>query len=124
MTGLLAVRWLGEGSPSRSIKAHSRESLSCFSTLMSSYVRENPRLNENTRFPGRKKECSSIIQKPISARRVSVTSLVNPFVSSEMCHVSGYETSPNLHDEHPSDNTSRSSLRVVVFAFYCQEFVF
>lgn len=53
--------------------------------------------------------------KSQSARSVSVTSFVNPFVSNEMCHVLSYMKPPDLHDEHPSDNNSRFSLHFGVF---------
>lgn len=74
--------------------------------------------------PAERSNAHQLFKSQSAHGSVSVTSLVNPFVSSEMCHVSGYETSPDLRDEHPRDNNSRSSLSFQVFTFYTQVFGF
>lgn len=93
MTGLAVVGG-GGGSPSRSIKAHSRESLSCFSTLNRRvmYVKI-PDSMKTLDSPAERRNAHQLFKSQSAHGSVSVTSLVNPFVSSEMCHVSGYETS-------------------------------
>lgn len=46
--------------------------------------------------PAERSNAHQLFKSQSAHGSVSVTSLVNPFVSSEMCHVLGYETSPDL----------------------------